>query len=291
MRDQQRGEARCFVHDAALEADGGIAGVHAAADAIRREQCVEFRQQLGAGHRMTVQRHRFAADETDAHLQRRFGPFAARRAPAARAFARRFPAVDLAAGHRQAEQVLVDRVCLLLGAHAEAALLEIGLFVGAGLGVFLLDFADRRDDREVAAGLDREIETHLIVAHAGATVGDDLRAESLRARQGGVDDQITVGDQQRILALVGLAGPDERLDEAVPQRRAAVDGDVRCDAELLRAVFDERALLGVDAAGIGEHGMHRPALFLQIGHAETGVEAAGECENDVFGLGHGLSLD
>ena len=231
---------------------------------------------------MTVQRHRFAADETDDDLQRRFGPFAARRAPAARALARRFPAVDLAAGHRQPQQVLVDRIGLLLGAYAEATLLQIGLFVGAGLGVLLLDFANRADDGVVAAGFDRQIETHLIVAHAGAAVGDDLRTEIPRAREGGVDNQITVRDQQRILALVSLAGPDERLDESIPQRRPAVDSDVRCDAELLRALFDERAFLGINATGIGEHGMHGPTLFLQIGHAETGVEAAGEGENDVF---------
>ena len=48
-RGEQRDQARRFVHDAALEADGGVAGVHAAADAVLREKAVEPGQQLRAG--------------------------------------------------------------------------------------------------------------------------------------------------------------------------------------------------------------------------------------------------
>src|SRR5690606_25669933 len=45
--------------------------------------------------------------------------------------------------------------------------------------------------------------------------------------------------------------------------------------------LDGRALFGIDAAGVGEHRVHRPAALLQPRHAEAGVEAAGEGEDDV----------
>src|SRR5476649_566642 len=97
--------------------------------------------------------------------------------------------------------------------------------------MLLLDFADRRDYLVITERLHREIETHLIVAHAGATVRDGASAEFIGARDGGVDDQVTIGHQQRILPLIALAGPDEWFDEAVPECRAAVGGDVTGDAQ------------------------------------------------------------
>src|SRR6185437_12260443 len=144
-----------------------VAGVEAAAHAVRREQRIELRQQLVAGELLAVQRHRLAVLEAELHAQRRRRPLGARLAPAARTLARGFPLVDLAAGHGDAEQVLVDGVGLLLGAHAEAALLQELLLVGARLGVLLLDLADRRHDLVVTQRLHREVEAHLVVAHAG----------------------------------------------------------------------------------------------------------------------------
>src|SRR5690606_29975912 len=258
VRGQQRDQSRRLVHDAALEAVHGVAGVHAAADALLREQLVEPRQDLLARQRLAVELHRLAVDELQADRQRLDRPRAAGSAPAARALARGLPLVDLAAGHGHAQQVLVDRVGLLLGAYAEATLLQVGLLVGAGLGVLLLDLADRGHDAVVAAGLDRQVEAHLVVAHAGAAVGDRIGAQFGGTRQRGVDDQVAVRDQQRVLALVALASPDERPDEARPDRRAAVDGDVAGHAQLRRALLDDRALVGIDSTGIGEHGVHGP---------------------------------
>ena len=287
VRGQQRHQTRRFEHDAPLQADHGVARVHAAAHAIGREQRVQFRQQRGAGDGLSVQADRLAVPEADRHPQRFHRPLGARRAPATGALARSRPGVDLAAGHGQAQQVLVDGVALLLGAHAEATLFQVGLFVGTGLRVFLLDLADRRHDAVVATGLHRKIETHLVVAHAGATVRDGIGAQLGGPLQRGVDDQVAVGHQQRVLALVTLARPHERLDEALPDRRATIDGDVAGHAQLGGALLDEGAFFGIHAAGIGEHGMDVPAAFLQVGHAEAGVEAAGEGEDDVFGLVHG----
>src|SRR3546814_19685224 len=60
-------------------------------------------------------------------------------------------------------------------------------------------------------------------------------------------------------------------------------------AQFTRALFDERALGGIHPAGVGKYRVYLPALFLQVGHAEAGVEAAGEGENDMFGAGTGDS--
>jgi len=126
----------------------------------------------------------------------------------------------------------------------------------------------------------------LVVAHAGAAVGDDVGAQFGGALERGVHDQVTIRDQQRVLPLVALTGPHERLDEATPDGRATVDGDVAGDAQFGGTLFDEIALFVIHATGIGEHGVHVVAALLQVGHAEAGVESAGEGQDDVF-LAHG----
>src|SRR3546814_2329149 len=98
-----------------------------------REQLVEPGQKFVARHLFACEHHGFALHEAKRRAQWFDGPCLARRAPAACAFARRFPAIDLAAGHGQPEQVLVDRVGLLLRAHAEATFFQVLLLVGARL--------------------------------------------------------------------------------------------------------------------------------------------------------------
>lgn len=50
---------------------------------------------------------------------------------------RGFPTVNFATGHGQAQQVFIDGVRLLLGTHSKAAIFQIRLLIGAGLGVLL----------------------------------------------------------------------------------------------------------------------------------------------------------
>ena len=113
----------------------------------------------------------------------------------------------------------------------------------------------------------------------GAQLGSTL--------QRGIDDQVAVRDQQRVLALVAFAGPHKRLDEAFPDGRATVDGKVARHAQFGGALLDEVTLFIIDAAGVGEHGVHVVAALLQVRHAEAGIQAAGEGENDVF-VAHGV---
>ncbi len=282
--DVQGGQSRRLVHDAALEPDRGIAGVEAAAHAIARELAVQPRQDRRAIHRLAVQRHGFATLEADRDAQRLRRPLLARRAPAARALARRFPAVDLAAGQGEAQHVLVDRVGLLLRTHFEAALLQPALLVGPHLRVLLLDLADRRHDHIVAQGLDGDVEAHLVVAHAGAAVGEMPGAQRIAPLERFLHDEVPVRDQQRVLALVPLPGAHQRLDEFVPDRLRGVDGAVLDRAQFLRALLDVVAFLRADTAGVAEQRVHGVAALDQPRHAEAGVEAAGEGEDDFPGV-------
>src|SRR5262249_48301329 len=111
---------------------------------------------------------------------------------------------------------------------------------------------------------------------------EELRAELVAALERFLDDDVAVGHQQRILALVELAGLDQRLDEAVPDRLRCIDRAVRGDAELLGARFDVVALADRYAAGVGEHRVHGVAAFLEVRHAEARVETARKREHDVL---------
>ena len=61
---------------------------------------------------------------------------------------------------------------LLLGRLETPRLLEVLALELAHARVVVLDLAHRREDLEVAEGAYREVETNLVVAHAGAAVRD-----------------------------------------------------------------------------------------------------------------------
>ncbi|EFF45066.1 hypothetical protein XAUB_08330 [Xanthomonas citri pv. aurantifolii str. ICPB 11122] len=151
--------------------------------------------------------------------------------------------------------------------------------------MLFLDLANRRNDLIVAQRLHCQVETHLVVAHAGATVRNDARTQFFGTLERSIHDQVAVGHQQWVLALVPLARPHERLDEAVPDRRATVHGDVAGRAQFGGALLDELTLFGIHTTGVGKHGVHRIAPLLQIRNAEAGVQTTGKRENDVLGAG------
>ena len=90
-----------------------------------------------------------------------------------------------------------------------------------------LPFAHRGDDLQVGGErLEGDVEADLVVALAGAAVGDGLGL----VLAGGIDHQL--GDErpaqrggQRILALVHGAGHQGGPDEAIDEQVAGVDGD------------------------------------------------------------------
>jgi hypothetical protein len=153
-----------------------------------------------------------------------------------------------------------------------------------------LDVADRREDVVVAERADGLVEADLVVAHAGAAVREQAGPAGVGEGERLLDDDVAVRDEQRVDVLVELAADHQRDDDAVPDRLGAVVGDVLDGAELARAGLDVGALGRVDAAGVDEQGDDVVAALAQVRHAEGGVEAAGEGEDDRRFLGgHGIT--
>ena len=122
-----------------------------------------------------------------------------------------------------------------------------------------------------------EIEAHLIVAHAGAAVGEGDDAAVLAEAQRLLDDHVAVGAEQRILPLVELRRPRRAGRPPAPRSvAAAVDGHVLGRAERARALLDVAALGLVDAAGVDEERDDVVALLAEVGDAEARVEPARE---------------
>ena len=195
MRGEQCDQARRFKHDAAFQSNRGIAGVHAAAHAVLRKHRIEFGQDFFAGEYLPIQRHRLPLCKPQAHLHCLGRPLLAARAPTTRTVAGGFPTVNFATGHGQAQQVFIDGVRLLLGTHSKAAIFQIRLLIGAGLGVLFLDFTDRRNDAVLALRLHCQVKAHLVIAHAGAAMRDGIGTQCFRPRQRGIHDQIAVRHQ------------------------------------------------------------------------------------------------
>ena len=153
--------------------------------------------------------------------------------------------------------------------------------------MFFLDLADRRDDFVVAERLDGQVETHLVVAHAGTAVRNGAGSDFGSALQGRFHDQIAIRHQQRILALVTFTRPHEGLDEIAPDGWATIDRDMAGSTQFRRALLDVLALRIVHAAGIGKNRVHVISALLEPGNAKTRVEPARERKHDVFGVGNG----
>ena len=90
-----------------------------------------------------------------------------------------------------------------------------------------LPFAHRGDDLQIRGQrLEGDVEANLVVALAGAAVGDGLGL----VLAGDVDHQLgdqrpAQGRRQRVLALVHGAGHQGGKDETIDEQVAGVDGD------------------------------------------------------------------
>ncbi len=145
-----------------------------------------------------------------------------------------------------------------------------------------LPLAHRGDDLQIGGErLEGDVEADLVVALAGAAVGDGLGLVLV----GGIDHEL--GDErpaqrgrQRILALVHGAGHQGRQDEAIDEQVAGVDGD-GVDRPglhgLLLDLLDVLALAEVDREG--DH--VEVVLLADPRHHDGGVEAAAIRQDDL----------
>ena len=200
---------------------------------------------------------------------------------------RRVPGVlQHAALDGTAPQVVVDGVGLLLGGgHGHAVGLRPLHLLVTRLEIPL---AHRGDELERGIeGLDGGLEAHLVVALAGAAVGDVLRAvlvgevdEPLRDQRAGQ------GGEQRVDALVLAVGPDCLREDLLGVLLAHVDCLGDDGAHVVGLLLDgaEVALVLADVAADGDD-VH-VLLNLEPLDDDGRVQTAGVREDDLFLLCH-----
>lgn len=149
-----------------------------------------------------------------------------------------------------------------------------GVFQRVVAGHFPL--ADRGDDLQVGReGLESDIETHLIVALAGAAVGNRHGA----VVPGGIDHQFgdewsAQGGGERVFPLVQGARHEGREDEVIDKQGAGIHGD-RIDRAGGQGLFLHPVQIA-DLTEIDGEGDHiEIVFFLDPGDHDRGVEPAG----------------
>ena len=148
----------------------------------------------------------------------------------------------------------------------------------------------RRDDVHLGRErLDRQLETHLIVALAGAAVADRVGALGLGDLDDALGDRGTrEGRAEQVFFIFGAclqARPDVVLDERLVQIL-----DVQLGRAGRQRLFLQTVQLGAlaDVAGNGDH--LAAVVFLQPRNDDGCIQTAGIGENDFFVLFHNDDL-
>ena len=285
VRLVQDRRGRRLVDLTALDPDQAVLDVVDPSDAVRATQRVEPVHQLHGVQPLAVDRDRDPALELDHELDRdrslggRDGPLVGVRR-------RRDPRVlEHARLARAAPEVHVDRVRRRLRDR------NLDPTLGGVVDLLVAGQAHpdphRGDDLESRVeGMDRNVEPDLVVALAGAAVGDRIGALDPRDLDQELGDQ-RPGERggQRISALVQRIRLEVRPDEVADEPLAGIDdvGPRRAGAD--RPLFD--ALAEGAAADIDRQADDLAVVLLaQPGDGDRGVEAAGIGENDLL---HGVS--
>ena len=136
---------------------------------------------------------------------------------------------------------------------------------------------------------DADLEPHLVVALAGAAVGDHARAVRL-GRRGQVPDDQRPGQRadQRVAVHVQGVGPQRRQAEVLGELVPRVDHHRLDGTAVQGALADDVHVLAAlaDVHGDGHHLL--PGLLGQPADAHGGVEPAGIGQHDP--IAHGSSF-
>ena len=282
---QQHGGRR-FVHLAAFDAHQPVLDMVNAAHAVGAGQPVEVTNQVNAGHPFPV--HGYG----DAFLKAQFqiGGFVRGGGGIDRPFVgvlRRFrPGIFQFAGLGAASpQVFVGAVFAVGGRDGQATLAGVFHFV---LPVHspLADGGNQGHARR--QGRDAHLNTHLVVALAGAAVGDRVGVVLPgHFGQAAGDERTPQRCRQRILPFIDGAGAQGRPEEFADQRGASVHGNGVGSAHGISPLADGFQIYHPQVYGAGDDiGV---VILPQPRHGYGGVKAAGVGE-DYFLAGHRMSI-
>ena len=222
---EQQNRSRRLVDLARLDSDQAVLEVVDTADPVFAADAVESGDQFQRCHRLTVERNRQALFETNLDISRFIRAMPRILGPAVNVGRRLGPGVFQRTGFDgSAPQVLIGRVRGAdRGRHLDAVLGRVFDLVVA-IHVPLTHWRDHLQLRRERSGGD--VEAHLVVALAGAPVGDRDRAFATRdLDHHGRDQRPPERGGQGILLLVYGAGLQGWPDEELEKWRAAV-GDV-----------------------------------------------------------------
>ena len=230
MGGQDDRRRRDLVDVADLQTDDAVLDVVDDADAVARAELADALDQLDERQALAVERHRQAALELQLDPLRLIGRAARRRDQLEDVVVGGVVEIlDPATLRRAPPEVVVDRVGRDLGAALDrdpvlARVLDLLLAAHRPL-------AHRRDDLELGRERrDRAVDAHLVVALAGAAVGDRVAARAARVLDGELGDQRpSERREQRVAAAVERVRLDRRREVLVRELLARVD-DVAVDA-------------------------------------------------------------
>ena len=232
----QRPRGGGLVDLARLDADEAVLDHVGAANAVLAGPLVEGLHERHAIHLVAVEAHRAAVLEADDDLARRIGRGLRRARPLVDVFGRRDPG----SSRTPASMLRPQRFSSVLYGLAFVAG-DGDVALGGPLDLFFAGhavLAHGGDDLEVGRERARaDVEPHLVVALAGAAVGDGGRALLARDVDEHLgDERAAEGGGEEVLALVDGARHQRGEDEEVDERALAVADD-RLDGADLHARF------------------------------------------------------
>ena len=270
-------QVRCggLVAHAALDAEDGVAEVHASADAVGAAQVVEAGDEGDGIQALTVQRHGDALIEADDQGGGCGGPDDTTRE---RCFRQGAPGVQgLPAADAGAPHALVDGVVLgLLGEH-QAALGAVVHLLSPGQA----QVADGGQDLQVRGQrAEGHVEAHLVVASAGGAVGDGGGTHALGQLRHGPGLADALGrDRQGVHLATQHVAVDQVAQVAIKESGPGVHGGVADGTELGRGRLDAGQLRRREPARVHRDRGHIVALLLQVEDAEGRIKTARKGEN------------
>ena len=248
-------------------------------DAVSAGQGIQVIYQVGPGHAFAVDCLGHAALEIDLDVGRLIGSVCHRTGPIVGVFGRFHPGVFQFSGfHAPAPEVLVGGEPAAVRVDRQTARLTVfDLVIPAHAPIaYGSNYIDVR-----AQSCDAHFQADLVVAFAGAAVGDGISVV-LPGRRDQIpgDERASQGRGQRVLLLVDRPGLQGREQEFVDQRVPAVDRECLDCADTQRPLADGLQVHHSQVDGQGDYVC--VVLLLQPRDRHCGVQSPAVSQHDLW---------